>query len=181
MIFNKTTLMDAFIIEPKKIKDERGFFARVWCKKEIYSNGMIPELVQANIGYNKKRGTLRGLHFQISPHEEVKILRCTRGAIFDVIVDLRKDSPTYTRWEGFELTEDNHRMVYVPKGFAQGYITLADNTEIYYQTSEYFAPAHARGLRFDDPAINIRWPIEIKIISDNDRSWPDYVLGKNIV
>jgi dTDP-4-dehydrorhamnose 3,5-epimerase len=175
MLFYKAKLQDAFIVEPEKIIDDRGFFARVWCKKEISSKGMNPKIVQANIGYNKKKGTLRGLHFQTKPYQEVKIIKCTRGAIFDVIVDLRKKSPTYMQWEGFELSENNRKMVYVPKGFAQGYLTLADDTEIFYLTSEFYSPEHARGIRFNDYAFKIAWPLKINVISNNDKDWPDYV------
>lgn len=181
MIFRETGLAGAFLVDVERIEDHRGFFARVWCREEFVSRGLVPEMVQANMGYSRKGGTLRGLHFQIHPHEEVKLLRCTRGAVHDVLVDLREESPTYMHWEGFDLTEENRKMVYVPEGFAHGYLTLSDHTEIHYQTSRFYSPRHARGIRFDDPAFNIKWPGPVDIVSDADRNWPDYIPanGKN--
>jgi len=132
--------------------------------------------VQANLAFSKRRGTLRGLHYQIAPYEEAKLMRCIRGAIYDVIIDLRPESPTYKRWLGVELTADNHKMLYVPKGFAHGYQTLIDNTETFYQASQFYSPESERGLRYDDPALAIEWPIDVQVISDKDRSWPDYLL-----
>jgi dTDP-4-dehydrorhamnose 3,5-epimerase len=136
--------------------------------------GLKSNLAQSNAGFSYKKGTLRGLHFQESPHAEVKIVRCSRGAVFDVIVDLRPDSPSYKRWFGVELDDENCKMIYVPEGVAQGYITLADNSEIYYHTTEFYHPESASGIRFDDPEFGIEWPIEIAVISEQDRSWPDY-------
>jgi dTDP-4-dehydrorhamnose 3,5-epimerase len=172
MIFQETPLSGAYVIEPERINDNRGFFARVWCKKELSQLGLTSELVQSNIGFNLCKGTLRGLHFQKPPYAETKILRCTRGAIFDVIVDLRTTSPTYKDWFGVELSDENCRMIYVPEGFAQGYVTLADHTEINYHTSEVFTPAAAFGVRFDDPAFGIQWPVAAAVISEQDRNWP---------
>ncbi len=172
MIFQETTLQGAYVIEPKKINDHRGFFARIWCKEELQQRGLKSELVQSNVGFSYRKGTLRGLHFQKSPYAEVKIVRCTRGAIFDVIVDLRPESPSYKRWFGVELSGDNCKMIYVPEGFAQGYITLADNTEMYYHTSEFYNPDAAFGVRFDDPAFGIKWPLAAAVISEQDRNWP---------
>ncbi len=174
MIFQETTLQGAYVIEPERIDDHRGFFARIWCQNELRQLGLKTELVQSNVGFNYRKGTLRGLHFQESQHAEVKVVRCTRGAIFDVIVDLRPESPSYKRWFGVELSDENCKMIYVPEGVAQGYITLADNTEIYYHTSEFYHPESASGVRFDDPEFRIVWPIEIAVISRQDREWPDY-------
>ncbi len=174
MIFQETTLPGAYVIEPKRINDHRGFFARIWCKNELQQQGLKAELVQSNVGFSYHRGTLRGLHFQKSPYAEVKIVRCTRGVIFDVIVDLRPESPSYKRWFGVELSEENCRMIYVPEGFAQGYITLADNTEIYYHTSEFYNPGSAFGVRYNDPEFGIAWPTDVAVISQQDREWPDY-------
>jgi dTDP-4-dehydrorhamnose 3,5-epimerase len=172
LIFKETTLSGAYVIEPEKIDDDRGYFARVWCKKELQQHGLIGDIAQSNVGFSHRKGTLRGLHFQKSPHAEVKIVRCTRGAIFDVIVDLRPDSQTYKGWFGVELNDENSRMIYVPEGFAQGYMTLADNTEMNYHTSEFYNPEAASGVRYNDVAIGIRWPLTPTIISQQDRSWP---------
>ena len=174
MIFHETTLPGAYIIEPKEINDDRGFFARIWCQNELRQHGLKADLAQSNVGFNFRKGTLRGLHFQKSPHAEVKIVRCTRGAIFDVIVDLRPESPGYKKWFGIELTGENHKMIYVPEGFAQGYITLADNTEMYYLATEFYHPESAYGVRYNDPAFGIEWPIEVAELSPQDREWPDY-------
>jgi dTDP-4-dehydrorhamnose 3,5-epimerase len=174
MIFQETTLSDAYVIEPERINDHRGFFGRIWCKNELKQRGLKPELAQSNVGFSYKKGTLRGLHFQKPPHAEVKIVRCTRGSIFDVIVDLRHESPSYKRWFGVELTEENRRMIYVPEGFAQGYLTLADNTEMYYHTSEFYSPSSAFGIRYNDSEFGIVWPTEVTVISQQDREWPDY-------
>ena len=172
MIFKETTLPGAYIIEPEKINDHRGFFTRVWCKRELEQHGLKSDLAQSNVGFSYRKGTLRGLHFQKLPHAEVKIVRCTRGAIFDVIVDIRPESPAYKCWFGVELSEDNSRMIYVPEGFAQGYITLVDNTEMNYHTSEMFSPQAASGVRYDDPAFGIEWPLVPTVISEQDRNWP---------
>jgi len=172
MIFEETPLRGAYVIEPEKISDHRGFFARVWCKKELQRHGLNSELSQSNIGFSHVKGTLRGLHFQKPPHAESKIVRCTRGSIFDVIVDLRPESPTYKRWFGIELSDENRKMVYVAEGMAQGYMTLQDNTEINYHTTEFFTAEAASGVRFDDPVLGIRWPMSATAISEQDRSWP---------
>jgi dTDP-4-dehydrorhamnose 3,5-epimerase len=172
LIFRETALSGAYIIEPEKINDERGSFARVWCRRELEQHGLKGDVAQSNIGFSYRKGTLRGLHFQRAPHAEVKIVRCTRGAIFDVVVDLRPESPTYKRWFGVELNDDNRRMIYVPEGFAQGYMTLADNTEMNYHTSEFYSPDAASGVRYDDPVIGIRWPLAVTVISEQDRNWP---------
>ena len=172
MIFEETPLKGAYVIEPERINDHRGFFARVWCKKELQRRGLNSELSQSNIGFSHVKGTLRGLHFQKPPHAESKIVRCTRGSIFDVIVDLRPESPTYKRWFGIELSDENRKMVYVAEGMAQGYMTLQDNTEINYHTTEFFTAEAASGVRFDDPVLGIRWPMSATAISEQDRSWP---------
>ncbi len=176
MVFSETGLKGAAVIELQRWVDERGFFARAWCRREFEDNGLLSGLVQSNISFNLTAGTLRGMHYQSSPYEEEKLVRCTRGALYDVIVDLRQDSPTFKQWFGVELTEDNRRMLYVPKGFAHGFQTLADNTEVFYHVTEYYTPGAERGIRWDDPAIGICWPPSaVRVISDKDRSWPDYI------
>jgi dTDP-4-dehydrorhamnose 3,5-epimerase len=172
MIFTETNLNGAFIIELEKIEDERGFFARSWDKKEFEKYGLNPNLMQCNISFNTKRGTLRGMHFQDSPYEDAKLVRCTKGKIFDVIVDLREYSPTKNNWIGVELTELNHKMLYVPEGFAHGFQTLEENSEVFYQMSQEYMPEYARGKLWNDPIFNISWPIKSPIISDKDRQWP---------
>jgi dTDP-4-dehydrorhamnose 3,5-epimerase len=174
MIFQETMLKGAFIIELEKREDDRGFFARTYCRKEFETHGLNPNFVQANMSYNKSKGTLRGMHYQESPHEEAKLIRCTRGAIYDVIIDLRDDSPTYKKWIGVELTSENYKMLYVPEKFAHGFVTLEDNVEVAYQVSQFYAPGSENGIRYDDPSIGIIWPIEIRVISDKDNSWPDF-------
>jgi len=174
MIFRDTPLPGAYVLEPERIEDHRGFFARIWCKNELRARGLGCEVAQSNVGFSRRRGTLRGLHFQRPPHAEVKIVRCTRGSVFDVIVDLRPESPTYRRWFGVELSEENGKMLYVPEGCAQGYLTLADNTEIYYHTSEFYHPESASGVRYDDPEFGIAWPGEIAVMSQQDQHWPDH-------
>ena len=174
MRFHETPLGGAYVIEPERIEDQRGFFGRVWCRNELEQMGLKTDLAQSNVGFSHLKGTLRGLHFQKAPHAEVKIVRCTRGAIFDVIVDLRERSASYKRWFGTELSEDNCKMIYVPEGFAQGYLTLKDNTEMYYLTTEFYHPESAFGVRYDDPAFGIEWPSDIAVISPQDREWPDF-------
>ena len=174
MIFHETGLKGVFVIEIEKLEDHRGFFARAWCQKEFEKHNLVQRIRQANVSYNKTKGTLRGMHYQVSPYEETKLVRCTNGAIYDVIIDLRESSPTHTQWIGVELTADNYKMLYVPEKFAHGFITLEDNTEVIYQVSQFYTPGSERGIRWDDPAISIDWPIEVKVISDKDRNWPDY-------
>jgi len=178
MIFTETILKGAFIVEPEKIKDQRGFFARAWCKKEFEDHGLSLSWVQNNISFNLKRYTLRGMHYQSTPFEEAKLVRCTRGAIFDVMIDLRPDSPTFLKWVGLELHSGNFKMLYIPENFAHGYLTLNDNTEVFYQVSKPYSPGHERGLRWNDPAFGIHWPIKgHPLISDKDRNWPDCKLS----
>ncbi|HEX9628866.1 MAG TPA: dTDP-4-dehydrorhamnose 3,5-epimerase [Pyrinomonadaceae bacterium] len=172
MIFTETALKGAFIIEPELIPDERGFFARTWSAEEFVEHGLNPRVAQKNISLNKKRGTLRGMHFQVKPHEEAKLVRCTAGSIFDVIVDLREDSTTFRKWIGSELSAKNRLMVYIPEGFAHGFQTLEDETEVAYQISGYYHPESARGVRWDDPAFNFKWPLPVTVMSERDRKHP---------
>jgi dTDP-4-dehydrorhamnose 3,5-epimerase len=173
MVFSETPLTGAYIIEIEKHEDERGFFARSWCAEEFSSKGLQMRAVQSNISFNKRKGTLRGLHYQLPPHAEAKLVRCTRGAIFDVIVDLRLGSPTFLNWFGVEITASNYRMIYIPERFAHGFQTLEDGTEIAYQMSEFYAPEAARGIRWDDPRVAILWPAADRIISLKDRNYID--------
>jgi dTDP-4-dehydrorhamnose 3,5-epimerase len=174
MIFTETKLRGAFVVEPELLEDERGFFARTWCKRECLAHIGTAELVQCNISFNKQKGTLRGMHYQVAPHEEARLLRCTMGAIYDVLIDLRTDSPTYKQWLSFELTAKNRRMLYIPGGFAHGFVTLEDNTEVFYQMSEFYAPECVRGVRWNDPAFNIMWPGEVTVVSEKDTQYPDF-------
>ena len=175
MIFIETKLKGAYIIEPERLSDERGFFARTWCQKEFQTHGLNTNIVQCNISYNKKKGTLRGMHYQAAPHEEAKLVRCTRGAIYDVIIDLQPGSQTFKHWIGMELTEHNRRMLYIPEGFAHGFLTLRDDTEVFYQMSELYSAEHARGVRWNDPAFGIQWPEEVSTISDKDSRFTDFL------
>lgn len=173
MIFKKTSLVGAFIIEPERIEDQRGFFARAWCQKEFENAGLETTFVQCNLSYNLKRGTVRGMHYQTHPHEEVKLVRCTKGEIYDVIVDMVPGSATYLKWFGIRLSESNHRMLYVPKNFAHGYQTLCDGAEVFYQVSQFYVPGAEGGLRWNDPMLDISWPIPSGLeISEKDQRWP---------
>jgi dTDP-4-dehydrorhamnose 3,5-epimerase len=174
MIFTETRISGAFLLEIKKIEDDRGFFGRSFCKKELEEHGLNGNIVQANTSMSRKKGTIRGLHYQVEPYHEAKLIRCTRGRVFDVIVDLRPGSPTYLQWFGAELTPDNYRMVYVPGNFAHGYLSLEDNSEVYYNVTEFYTPGSEKGIRYNDPALNIEWPIPVEIVSEKDKSWPDY-------
>jgi dTDP-4-dehydrorhamnose 3,5-epimerase len=156
------------------LKDERGFFARTFCRKEFETYGLSPDLVQCDISFNKKKGTLRGMHYQIKPHEEVKLVRCTMGAIYDVIIDIRSESPTFKQWFTVELTAENRKMLYVSEGFAHGFLTLQDNSEVFYQMSEVYAPECARGIRWNDPAFGIAWPGDVRAIAARDLQFPDF-------
>ena len=176
MIFTETKIRGAFIIEPELLTDFRGFFMRSFCKEEFEKHGLETSIVQCNISYNEKKGTLRGLHYQSPPYEEVKIVSCTKGAVYDVILDLRKNSKTYCQWVSIELTDVNYKMLYVPKGCAHGFQTLKDDTVVYYQMTEFFHPECANGVRWDDPAFGIHWPLGVKIISDRDERFPEYGL-----
>lgn len=172
MRFEQLGLSGACVVHLEERTDDRGFFARAWCKKEFEEAGLNAEVVQANISYNRKKGTLRGLHYQVEPHGETKLVRCTKGAIYDVIVDLREASNTYRQWFGIELSDRNRRMLFVPEGFAHGFQTLADDSEVFYQVTEYYTPGAERGARFDDPAFTIQWPLPVTVISEKDASWP---------
>ena len=174
MIFTETKLKGAFVIDMEPIEDERGLFARSWCREEFEANGLNPQLTQCNISFNNKKGTLRGMHFQKPPHEEAKLVRCTQGAIFDVIIDLRPDSSTCKQWVGEELTAKNRKMLYIPEGFAHGFLTLEDATEVFYQMSTSYVPDSASGILWDDPTLNIHWPEQPQIISQRDQSYPDF-------
>lgn len=176
MIFWETKIKGAFLIELEPVEDERGFFARSWCQEEFKSRGLNPGLVQCNISFNHKKGTLRGMHYQTAPHEDAKLVRCTRGQIYDVIIDLRLQSPTYKQWLAVELSADNRKMLYIPEGFAHGFQTLTDNTEVFYQMSEFYHPECAEGVRWNDPAFGIRWPETVeRIISAQDQNYPGYL------
>jgi len=176
MKFTETPLQGAYVIDLDTIEDERGFFARSWCRKEFADHGLIPDLVQCNISFNKKKGTLRGMHFQTQPYGETKLVRCTQGAVHDVIIDLRANSPTFKKWHSVELTARNRTMLYIPADFAHGFQTLEDNTEIMYQMSEYYHPDHARGVRWNDPVFSIAWPVNNQIVSERDREYTDFQL-----
>jgi dTDP-4-dehydrorhamnose 3,5-epimerase len=173
MRFTELKVAGAYLIEPEERRDERGFFARVWCARELEAHGLESSFAQASIAYNERNGTLRGMHFQAPPHEEVKLVRCTAGAIFDAIVDLRPDSPTYLQVAHEVLSARNRKMLYVPRGFAHGYQTLEDHTEVFYQMSEFYTPGAEGGIRWDDPTLAIPWPdMEERIISEKDRGLP---------
>ena len=174
MKFLQTGIADAYLIEIEPMTDERGFFARSWCRREFERHGLNPDIAQCNISFNKKRGTLRGLHYQVEPYEETKIVRCTSGAIYDVIVDLRPKSSTFKKWIAVELTTENWRMLYIPSGVAHGFQTLVDDTEISYQISEFYHSDSSRGVRWDDPAFGIKWPSADRVISEKDRQYPDF-------
>jgi dTDP-4-dehydrorhamnose 3,5-epimerase len=172
MIFIETELKGAFIIEIERREDERGFFGRAFCQHEFEAHGLKPIIAQANVASNKKKGTLRGMHFQYPPTAETKLVRCTRGAIVDIIVDMRPESPTYLRHIAVELNEDNQRALYIPERFAHGYQALRDNTDTSYQVGEFYTPGSEGGLRYDDPKLGLHWPLPVTIMSDKDRVWP---------
>jgi dTDP-4-dehydrorhamnose 3,5-epimerase len=172
MIFSECSVLGARVIDPEPRIDDRGRFQRAWCQQEFGRSGVSFAPAQANMALSKRRGTLRGLHYQVAPALEAKLVRCTAGAIFDVVVDARPESPTYRRWHGETLTADNGRMLFIPEGCAHGCVSLEDATEIYYMASAAYAPEHVRGIRFDDPAIGIRWPVDVSIVSVQDRAWP---------
>jgi dTDP-4-dehydrorhamnose 3,5-epimerase len=177
LIFTPTRLAGVTLIDIEPHADERGFFARTWCEDEMRAHGLDATLVQCNLSYNAKRATLRGLHYQTSPHEETKIVRCTAGAIYDVAVDLRSSSPTYRSWVGVELTAGNRRMLYIPHGIAHGFITLTDASEVHYQMGSRFVAEAARGVRWDDPAFAIEWPMAPSVISERDREFAAWEAG----
>lgn len=172
MLFEETKLPGAFIIDLDKKSDARGYFARGFCAKEFEEHGLKPTIAQCNLSFNHKRGTLRGMHYQIAPATETKLVRCTRGAIYDVIIDLRPNSPTYLQHIGVELTPENGRALYVPEMFAHGYLTLTDDVEVMYAVSEFYTPGCERGARYNDPKFGIEWPLPVVVISDKDANWP---------
>lgn len=174
MKFIPTFLSGAYIIEPEFQEDERGEFSRTFCRKEFEGMGLNPNISQCNISFNHNKGTLRGMHYQVEPHAEAKLVRCTRGSIYDVIIDLRLEIPEFKKWFSVELSAENQKMIYIPKGFAHGFQTLTDNTEIFYQMSGHFFPESARGVRWDDPCFNIKWPDDNRIISQKDLEYPDF-------
>ena len=173
-MFTETGLNGAFVVDLERHNDERGFFARSWCHREFEALGLNSALMQCNISHNRAKGTLRGLHYQVPPYDEAKLVRCTSGAIYDVIVDLRQHSPTFLNWFGTLLTAENYRAMYVPEGFAHGFLTLADDCDVFYQMSQFYEPAAARGIRWNDPALTIAWPEAISVISDRDRCYPNF-------
>jgi dTDP-4-dehydrorhamnose 3,5-epimerase len=174
VIFVSTRLPGAFVIEPERHDDQRGFFARTWCAREFEEHGLTSRLVQCSISFNKRKGTLRGMHYQAMPYLEAKLVRCTMGAIYDVIIDLRSGSPTYKQHVAVELTAQNRKMLYIPESFAHGFQTLVDDTEVFYQMSEFCSLDHARGIRWDDPAFGIAWPPADRIIIERDRNYPNF-------
>jgi dTDP-4-dehydrorhamnose 3,5-epimerase len=174
MIFSETALKGAYLLEPEPAVDQRGSFARVFCRDMFRERGLADEFVQNSISENLKRGTLRGMHYQFEPAAEVKLVQCVRGALFDVIIDLRPGSETYCQWYGVELSAANRRLLYVPEGLAHGFQTLVDDTAVYYMISEAYAPQYARGVRWNDPAFGIKWPLSEPVISEKDRLLPDY-------
>jgi dTDP-4-dehydrorhamnose 3,5-epimerase len=176
MIFSETKLKGAFLIEPERKEDHRGFFARTWCQQEFETHGLNSKLVQCSVSFNNKKGTLRGMHFQIAPFEETKLVRCTKGEIFDVIIDLRPNSDTFKKHFSVILNEVNRLMLYIPGGFAHGFQTMADNTEVFYQMSQVYSPEHSSGVRWNDPAFGIQWPPDDRIIIDRDLNYPDFTL-----
>lgn len=175
MIFRETNLPGVVEVYLEPLGDDRGFFARSWCQREFEQHGLTPLTVQCNVSFNEKKGTLRGLHYQAEPHPEAKLIRCTQGSLFDVAVDLRRNSPTFKHWFGLTLGAKQRNMLYVPQGVAHGFLTLEDKTEIFYQMSEFYYPELSRGVRWDDPAFNIAWPEKVEVISERDRTYPDFL------
>jgi dTDP-4-dehydrorhamnose 3,5-epimerase len=178
MRFEETPLCGAFVVQPERLEDERGFFARTWCRDEFSRQGLSPELSQCNLSFNARRHTLRGMHYQRRPHGEIKLVRCTTGAIFDVIVDLRRDSATYLKWFGIELSAENRQMLYIPEDFAHGFLTLCDGAEVFYQMSTPFVAGFGAGVRWNDPAFAIAWPALPDVISERDNSYADFVADR---
>ena len=175
MIFTETKIAGAFIVELEPLLDDRGFFALSWSEREFARRGLESRLAECNVSFNRKKGTLRGMHYQQSPHGQAKLVRCTRGAIFDVIIDLRPDSATFRQWIGVELTADNHLALYIPKDFAHGFQTLTSESEILYHMSSPYVPDSGRGVRWDDPAFGIEWPDDVRLINSRDAAYPDFI------
>ncbi|MBD2091134.1 dTDP-4-dehydrorhamnose 3,5-epimerase [Microcoleus sp. FACHB-1515] len=180
MIFTETKLKGAFVIDLELRTDDRGGFARTFCAQEFAAHGLKPSVAQCNLSFNHKAGTLRGMHYQLPPAAETKLVRCTKGAIYDVIIDLRSDSPTYMQHIGVELTADDRRALYVPELFAHGYQTLTDDAEVIYQVGEFYTPGYERGLRYDDPAFGIQWPLPVTVISEKDRAWKSFEVAVGV-
>lgn len=180
MIFSETALKGAFVIDLEPVRDERGMFARTWCQKEFEAHGLTAIWVQSSVSVNARRGTLRGMHYQTAPNEEAKLVYCTAGAIYDVIIDLRPKSSTYGQHVGITLAADNRRALYIPKQFAHGFLTLEQDSEVFYNISEFYAPDSARGFRWDDPAFKIVWPEPIQVISKKDEAWPVFTRNRLI-
>jgi dTDP-4-dehydrorhamnose 3,5-epimerase len=176
MIFKETHLKGAFVVELEKMEDERGYFARAWCEREFKKQGLDTGLVNINVSDSIKKGTVRGIHYQAPPLAETKLVRCTRGAIYDVMVDLRPDSPTFLQWVAETLSPDNGKMMYVPKGFGHAFQSLADHSMVFYQVSEFYAPDYYRGLRWDEPTLHIDWPEKVTVISKRDQDWAEFNL-----
>jgi dTDP-4-dehydrorhamnose 3,5-epimerase len=174
MIFSQTPLPGAFVITPERIRDERGFFARTWCRRDFEAHGLNPKVAQCNVSFSARRGTLRGMHYQRAPHAEAKLVRCAAGAIYDVIIDLRPSSRTFRSHFGIRLDPSDDRRLYVPEGFAHGFLTLEDETSVFYQMSEFYEPSYATGVRWNDPAFGIAWPFEPAIMTERDRAYPDF-------
>jgi dTDP-4-dehydrorhamnose 3,5-epimerase len=174
MIFRETKIARAVEIVPDMKVDDRGFFARTWCQEEFEAQGLNPRLVQCNISFNTHKGTLRGMHYQIGMHAEAKLVRCTRGSIYDVVLDLRANSPTFKSWSSVTLTAEDRNMLYVPEGCAHGFLTLDDESEVFYQMSQFYDADSGRGVRWNDPAFQISWPAQVKVISERDRTYPDF-------
>jgi dTDP-4-dehydrorhamnose 3,5-epimerase len=175
LIFTETKLAGAFVIEPERRADERGFFARTFCKQEFEVHGLNPKVLQCNVSCNKRKGTLRGMHYQAAPFAEAKLVRCTSGSIYDVIIDLRPASATFKQYFAVELSAENRRMLYIPENFAHGFQTLQDDTEVFYQMAQGYSAEHARGVRWNDPAFGIEWPEDERIIIQRDQNYPDFV------
>ncbi|PYR52421.1 MAG: dTDP-4-dehydrorhamnose 3,5-epimerase [Acidobacteria bacterium] len=179
MIFSETKLQGAFVMDLERREDERGFFARAFCQREFQAHGLNPVIAQANIGFNRYKGTVRGMHFQYPPSAETKLVRCSRGAVLDTIVDLRPESPTYLHHVSVELSADNHRGIFIPERFAHGYQTLEDHTETTYQVGEFYTPGAEGGLLFDDPRLGLTWPLPVTVISEKDRRWPALAIAES--
>ena len=174
MIFSETKLKGVYVIELEKKEDERGFFGRVWDQKEFENHGLNSKIVQCSVSHNKKKGTVRGMHYQVAPYEEAKIIWCIKGKIYDVIIDIRPESKNFKKWLGVELTEKNYKMIYIPEGFAHGFQSLMDNTEVFYQITQQYMPEFSRGIKWNDDDIGIKWPINEVILSERDRKLPNF-------
>jgi dTDP-4-dehydrorhamnose 3,5-epimerase len=174
MKFTETRLSGAYVIELQAIEDDRGFFARTFCRQELADHDLIGDVVQANMSWNKTRGTLRGMHYQYAPYQETKLIRCTRGSLYDVIIDLRPESPTFGEHFGVELSDRNRKALFVPRGFAHGFITLEDDTDAFYMVSQSYQPGSEGGIRWNDPRFGIEWPMKPVVISEKDANWPDF-------